>query len=77
MVFAESKVKNEDQQTEKVKACIAQLGVGKETLVKVRLRGGEKLAGYIKEARTDFFIIEDLKSGSATVVPYPDVLDNG
>jgi len=32
-VFAESKVENEDQQTEKVKACIAQLGVGKETRV--------------------------------------------
>lgn len=72
-VCAKSKVENEAQQAEKVKACIAQLGVGKDARVRVRLWGGETLAGYVKQAREDFFIIQDLKSGTATVVPYPDV----
>src|SRR4029453_11307954 len=41
-----SKEEKEAQWTEKVKAGIAQLGVGKEARVKVKLRDGEKLSGY-------------------------------
>jgi len=67
------KLETEAQRIEKVKAGIALLGVGKETRVRVRLQDGTKLAGYIKEAREDFFIISDLKTRSATVVSYPDV----
>jgi hypothetical protein len=67
------KAETEAQRTEKVKAGIARLGVGRETRVRVRLQDGKKLAGYIEEAREDFFIIVDLKTKSATVVPYPDV----
>ena len=56
-----------------MKAGIGQLGVGEQARVRVRLRDGQKLAGYVKNAREDFFVIEDLKTGAATGVNYPDV----
>ncbi|MCI0390788.1 MAG: hypothetical protein MOB07_18740 [Acidobacteria bacterium] len=72
-VFGESKAEKEEQRTEKVKAGIARLGIGNEARVKVKLRDGRKLAGYIKEAGDDSFVIADLKDGATITVPYPDV----
>ncbi|MCI0525314.1 MAG: hypothetical protein L0Y75_08645, partial [Acidobacteria bacterium] len=72
-VSAKSKEEKDAQRTEKVKAGIARLGVGNEARVSVKLRDGRKLAGYIKEAGGDSFVIADLKTGATTTVAYPDV----
>ncbi len=72
-VAAESKAEKEAQRTEKVKAGIARLGVGSEARVVVKLRDGQKLAGYVREAGEDSFVIADLKTGATTTVAYPDV----
>lgn len=58
---------------EKVKTGIVKLGTGKDALVKVKLRDGTKLNGYISEANEDSFVVIDAKSGTATTVPYPQV----
>lgn len=69
-VAAESKAEKEAQRAEKLKAGIARRGVGSEA---VKLRDGQKLAGYVKEAGADSFVIADLKTGATTVVAYPNV----
>ncbi len=70
---AKSKAEKEAQRTEKVKAGVARLGVGNEARVTVKLRGGRRLAGYVKEAGEGSFVIADLKTGVTTAVSYPDV----
>src|SRR5437588_11885320 len=58
---------------EKVKAGIAKLGTGKDALVKVKLRDGAKLDGYVSEASESSFVVVDSKTGTATTIPYPQV----
>ena len=57
----------------RVKAGIAKLGTGKDALVKVKLRDGTKLSGYIREANDNSFVVVDAKTGEATTVSYPQV----
>ncbi|HKC63418.1 MAG TPA: hypothetical protein VKB86_07265, partial [Pyrinomonadaceae bacterium] len=59
--------------TEKVKAGIAKLGTGKDALVKIKLRDGSKLNGYISEANEDNFVVVDQKTNVPTTIPYPQV----
>jgi hypothetical protein len=66
---AGSKAEKRAQQPEKVKAGIMRLGVGSEARVAVKLRDGRKVAGYIKEAGEDIFVIADLNTGASTIVP--------
>ena len=70
---AGSKPEKRAQHAEKVKAGIARLGVGIDAHVAVKLRDGRKVAGYIKEAGEDSFVIAGLNTGVTTTVPYPDV----
>jgi hypothetical protein len=58
---------------EKVKSGIAKLGTGKDALVKVKLRDGTKLSGYITEADESSFVVVDSKTGAHTTIPYPQV----
>lgn len=57
---------------EKVKAGIAKLGTGPQSLVEVKLRDKRKLSGYIGEAADDYFVVVDA-GGSSTHIPYPQV----
>ena len=58
---------------EKVKAGIAKLGTGKDSLVKVKLRDGTRLNGYLSEVNENSFVVTDRKTGAATTVLYPQV----
>lgn len=58
---------------EKVKAGIFKLGVGKQSLVAVKMRDKRKLAGYISEMKEDSFVVIDFKTGASTNVAYTDV----
>jgi hypothetical protein len=73
VVSATPKAEKDRQRTEKVKAGIAKLGVGKEARVVVRLRDKTTLSGYISKASDDSFVITDLKTGESTTVAYPNV----
>ena len=59
--------------TLKVKEGISKLGVGKDALVKVKLRDNTRLAGYISEAGADSFVVADPKTGKESAVAYADV----
>lgn len=58
----------------KVKTEIGKLGVGPEAQIRVKLRDKTKLSGYVSQANADSFVITDAKTGAATEVPYPSVI---
>lgn len=59
----------------KVKADVAALGVGAEAQVRVKLRDGKTLKGYISQANEDSFTVANAKSGATIVVPYKTVAE--
>jgi hypothetical protein len=72
-VLAKSKAEKEAERTQKVKADIAKLGVGKDARIAIKLRDKTKLAGYISSVDADSLAISDLKTGSATTVAYSEI----
>ena len=58
---------------EKVKSEIAKLGTGTDAKIKIKLKDGTKLKGYISEADNQRFVITDAKTGKQTPVSYPQV----
>ena len=72
-VVASTRAEKEAQLADKIKTGIAKLGTGKQALVKVKLRDGTKLAGYISEANENSFVIVDAKTLISTTVAYPNV----
>ena|SRR6267378_2782275 len=63
----------EDQQIEKFKADIFELGTGPSARIKVKLRDKTTISGYVNEAGEDSFVIVDDKTGQPTRVVYPQV----
>ena len=72
-VMASTRAEKDAQLADKIKTGIAKLGTGRQALVKVKLRDGTKLAGYISEANENSFVIVDAKTGISTTVGYPSV----
>lgn len=68
--FASDNLEKEARFAEKVKTEIAKLGVGTDARIKVKLKDGTKLKGYISEINEDSFTVKDTKNGNATSVPY-------
>ena len=58
---------------EQVKANIAQLGRGKDAKIKIQLRDGTKLKGYVSEAKDNSFILVSEDNGISKEIPYPQV----
>lgn len=72
-VWAKSKAEKEAQQIEKIKTAILKLGTGSDARVSLKLRDKTKVAGYIREAGTEAFVVVDATAGTATTVSYPNV----
>ena len=70
---ASTKAEEDARIAEQVRAGIAKLGTGKEATLKVKLRDGTKLAGYVSEANETSFVIVDPKPSVSSTVAYPDV----
>jgi hypothetical protein len=62
-----------DNDAEKIKVKVAQLGVGDKTRVTVKMKGGTKLKGSITQAGANDFTVRDRKTGNATTILYSDV----
>ena len=69
--FAKDITEKEAKFAEKVKTEISKLGVGRDAKVKVKLKDGTKLEGYVSEIKEDSFTVVNTKNGNATSVPYP------
>lgn len=72
-VFANMKTENETKFAEAVKANIAKLGVGKDAQVKVKLKDGTKLKGYVSQINENSFVVINEKTGVSTEVTYQNV----
>jgi hypothetical protein len=57
----------------KVKAEVTKRGVGKQSRVRVSLRDGTEVNGYISEVDDSSFALTDQKSGKVTTISYEDV----
>lgn len=57
----------------KVKSGILKIGVGKRSLVALKLRDKSTLAGYVSEINDDSFAVTDVKTGTATSLVYENV----
>ena len=72
--YAVSKEEREARFAERVKKDIAKLGTGPGARVEVKLRDGRKLKGYVSEAGEDKFVLVDVRTGVATTLAYPQVI---
>ncbi len=63
----------EEKFTAKVKTEIAKLGTGTDAKIKLKLKDGTKIKGYIMEANANQFVVMDSKTGQAVPVAYPQV----
>lgn len=69
-VFAKGSSDKEAEFAEKVKANITKLGTGIDAKVKLKLKDGTKLKGYISQINADSFVVVNEKSGATTQVSY-------
>ena len=72
-VIAGTLTEKEARFAEKVKTGIGKIGTGEDAQVKLKLRDGTKLSGYISEVNENSFVVVDSKTGKATTVSYPQV----
>ena len=68
-VFADG-TKEEKDFAGKVKTEITKLGTGTDAKVKVKLKNGTKLKGYISEIKADSFVVVNEKTRTASEVSY-------
>ncbi|HEX8888059.1 MAG TPA: hypothetical protein VF779_02725 [Pyrinomonadaceae bacterium] len=65
--------KKEAEQIEKVRTGVANLGTGPEARVKVKLKDGLNLEGYVSDSNEERFTVKNLKTGLANTVEYSQV----
>ena len=70
---AKSKEEKRAELTQKVRAEISKLGVGRDARIEVTLRDRTKLAGYVSELRDNSLVVFETKTGATTSVAYADV----
>lgn len=59
--------------TRRVKAAVVRLGSGPDARVKVKLKDGTMLEGYVDDAEDDHFVVVDERTNVPTTIPYPQV----
>ena len=69
-IFAKNK---EAEFTEKVKTQISKLGIGQDARVKLKLKDGAKIKGFISEIGDSQFVVTNSETGQVTQVAYPNV----
>ena len=71
VAFAETKEEKAAKFAEKVKVNVTKLGTGTDARVKVKLKDGKRLKGYISQINDESFTVIEDKTGVATEIPYP------
>ena len=59
--------------TEKSRAAVQKMGLGREARVEVKLRDQTKVKGYVSAAEEDFFTVTDAKTGRSQMIRYAEV----
>ncbi|MGH8495262.1 MAG: hypothetical protein ACREVN_03945 [Gammaproteobacteria bacterium] len=71
--FGASPLEREAQRDAKVKKAIRSLGVGELARVRLKLKDGKRLEGYISESGEESFVVTSPGTGVTTTVAYPQV----
>ena len=73
VVSAKSPSEEGARLAEKVKVGITRLGAGPGARVRLKLRDGRRVEGYISQINEGSFVVIDTKANTATTVAYPQV----
>ena len=73
LAYASPKSDRQARLAAKLRRGVFELGVGEEARISLKLVDGAKLAGYIREATDDSFVVVDAKTGAETTVAYGQV----
>ncbi len=71
LVFASGR--DDEQLVAKIRSQVTKIGTGEKARVKVKLKDGTKIAGFITEADSEKFVVLNEKTGQRTPIPYPQV----
>jgi hypothetical protein len=71
--FARNEIEKQVKYAAKVKQSVLKLGVGREARIAVRLRDRSQLVGFVSETGESSFVVTNAKTGTSTVVAYPEV----
>ncbi|MGH9949703.1 MAG: hypothetical protein ACRD6X_21250 [Pyrinomonadaceae bacterium] len=72
-ILASGNSEKEAKFAEKVKLNIRKLGTGKDTNVKLKLRDGTKIKGYVTEVSDEEFVVVESNTGQTVTVSYTSV----
>lgn len=70
---ADQSTRGHPDQAVKIKAKVQKTGVGEKSKIRVKLRDGIELRGYVSQVENDSFTITDRTTKKATSVSYGDV----
>lgn len=73
LVWGSQQGKKPAPSAEEVRKSVLRRGLGMKARVKVKLRNGKELKGYITQVEEEYFVIADEKAGTLTRVTYDDV----
>jgi hypothetical protein len=62
----------DNQASEKARARVEKMGVGRDSRIAVKLRDNSKVKGYISAVSADGFTVTNLKTGASQTVAYAD-----
>ena len=63
---------NAGTESAKIKETLAKRGIGEKSKVKIKLRDGREIKGYIAELNADDFVIAESKTNVRTTIAYAD-----
>src|SRR5687768_6760993 len=69
--FAQSA--DSERDTARIKTELAKRGTGAKSKVKIRMRDGRTVKGYVAELNADDFAVADSKTNVRTTIPYANV----
>ena len=70
-VLASARPDKQAQTTDEIRAKIGRMGIGRRARVKIRLKNGTKLKGYLEQVGESEFVIKDNDRGASVL--YGDV----
>jgi len=73
IVVSPGNAQTKDLSPEQARAQVAKLGTGPKALVRVTLRDGKKVQGWLSSVADDHFTVTNEKNGATTSIAYADV----
>lgn len=73
--FAQTSSDRDSRLILNVKNTVARVGTEPNRKIKIQLKNGTKLKGYITEIKDDYFALLDTKTGKVTSVQYAEVME--